>query len=298
MRVAIKQVDAFSDVPFGGNPAGVVLNAEGLDDAAMLGIAREMNLSETAFVTPSDVADFRVRFFTPRREVDLCGHATIGTFAALEEEGRLAKDRTTFTQETGAGVLPVEIQREGPRPLIMMTQALPTFREASSRTEVAALLRIDADELLDLPVAVVSTGLPWLTFGLRSLKTLSGLRPDFPAIAKASREGDYVGFSVFSPETLKPESTYHIRSFAPVVNIDEDPVCGTCNGCVSAYVVNYRVVPLSDRVCMTAEAGYGVDRPGRVSTIVERRGDRITAVRVGGPAVTVLDGAIETGIRR
>ena len=119
-----------------------------------------------------------------------------------------------------------------------------------------------------------------------------------PAIAKASREGDYVGFSVFSPETLKPESTYHIRSFAPVVNIDEDPVCGTCNGCVSAYVVNYRVVPLSDRVCMTAEAGYGVDRPGRVSTIVERRGDRITAVRVGGPAITVLDGSIETGIRR
>ena len=69
-------------------------------------------------------------------------------------------------------------------------------------------------------------------------------------------------------------------------------------GCVSAYVVNYRAVPLSDHVCMTAEAGYGVDRPGRVSTIVERDGDRITAVRVGGPAVTVLDGAIETGIRR
>ncbi len=298
MRIAIKQVDAFSEEPFGGNPAGVVLNAEGLDDATMLRIAREMNLSETAFVTPSDVADFRVRFFTPRREVELCGHATSGTFAALEEERRLAKDRTTFTQETLAGVLPVEVRREGPRPVFMMNQALPTFREASSRAEVAALLRVTEDDILDAPVSVVSTGLPWLTFGLKSLSTLSTLAPDFPAIAKASREGNYIGYSVFSLETKHPESAYHIRSFAPAVGIDEDPVCGTCNGCVSAYVVKHALVPLSDTIRMSAEAGYGAERPGRVSTIVGLRNGAIVEVRVGGPTVTVLDGTMETGALR
>ena len=109
MEIKIKQVDAFTDIPFGGNPAGVVTDAAGLSDELKQKIAREMNLSETAFVSPSKVADFKVQFFTPRFEVDLCGHATIGTFSALYEEGKLPADKSIFYQETKAGVLPVEL---------------------------------------------------------------------------------------------------------------------------------------------------------------------------------------------
>jgi len=109
MEIKIKQVDAFTSIPFGGNPAGVVTDASGLSDELKQKIAREMNLSETAFVSPSKIADFKVQFFTPRFEVDLCGHATIGTFSALYEEGKLPVDKNIFYQETKAGVLPVEL---------------------------------------------------------------------------------------------------------------------------------------------------------------------------------------------
>jgi phenazine biosynthesis protein PhzF family len=126
--IGIRQVDAFTEVPFGGNPAGVVTVADSLDEGQMQLVAREMNLSETAFVAPSDKADFKVRFFTPNSEVDLCGHATIGSFAALHEEGRLDSARTVFTQETKAGVLEVERSLRDGVPVFTMTQAKPRFR--------------------------------------------------------------------------------------------------------------------------------------------------------------------------
>ena len=132
--VRIYQMDAFTHIPFGGNPAGVVSDADGLTDDQMQKIAREMNCSETAFVLSTDTkgADLRVRFFTPTEEIDLCGHATVSTFVALGLESRFGRDLPcTVIQETRAGLLPVMISRDTDGKVqAQMTLAAPRFREA------------------------------------------------------------------------------------------------------------------------------------------------------------------------
>jgi len=291
--VRIKQVDAFTDVAFGGNPAGVVTSAEGLDEGQMQKIAREMNLSETAFVTPSDKADFRVRFFTPNSEVDLCGHATIGTFAALHEEGRLDAARSVFTQETKAGVLEVERSFRGDRPVFTMTQAKPRFRETgASREEVAGLLRVEASEFLDVEPLAVSTGLWWFVVGFRRLTAVQALAPDLAEIRRFSERHGLIGIVPFCLETVDPGADLHMRAFAPFVGIDEDPVCGTGNGSVGAFIGRNGLVGFTERLDLASEAGMEVNRPGRVFVSLEKRDGEISRVKVGGSAVTVLEGVL------
>ncbi|NLI96317.1 MAG: PhzF family phenazine biosynthesis protein [Synergistaceae bacterium] len=292
-NVRIRQVDAFTDVLFGGNPAGVVTDARGLDEGQMQKIAREMNLSETAFVTPSDKADFRLRFFTPNSEVDLCGHATIGSFAALHEEGRLDPARSVFTQETNAGVLEVErCFREG-KPVFTMTQAKPSFRDTgASREEVARLLRVDASELLDAEPMAVSTGLWWFVVGLRRLAAVQELVPDLAAIRDFSERHGLIGVVPFCLETLDPEASVHMRAFAPFVAIDEDPVCGTGNGSMGAFIGQASLVDFDEEIDLVSEAGLEVGRPGKVFVSLQREGGEIVRIKVGGSAVTVLEGTM------
>jgi trans-2,3-dihydro-3-hydroxyanthranilate isomerase len=291
--IGIRQVDAFTEVPFGGNPAGVVTVADSLDEGQMQLVAREMNLSETAFVAPSDKADFKVRFFTPNSEVDLCGHATIGSFAALHEEGRLDSARTVFTQETKAGVLEVERSFRDGVPVFTMTQAKPRFRDTgATREEVARLLRVDVSELLDVPPLAVSTGLWWFVVGLRRLATVQSLSPDLPAIREFSGRHGLIGVVPFCLETVDPGADLHMRAFAPFVAIDEDPVCGTGNGSAGAYIGTHRLVDFPDEVDLVSEAGIEVKRPGKVFVSLRREGGEISRVKVGGSAVTVLEGTM------
>ena len=289
--IRIKQVDAFTEIPFGGNPAGVVTKADSLNEEEMQLIAREMNLSETAFVAPSDKADFRVRFFTPRSEVDLCGHATIGSFYALQEEGRLDSGRSVFTQETKAGVLEVERSFVDGRPVFMMTQAKPRFEDiGASRGEIAGLLRIDESELIEAAPLRVSTGIWWFVVGLKKLKTIQELKPDFPAMSDFSERHGLVGMIPFCLQTLSPEASLHMRAFAPFAGINEDPVCGTGNGCAGAFIGHHRLVEFEDEVDLVSEAGCEVHRPGRVFISLHREAGEITRVKVGGSAVTILEG--------
>lgn len=292
--IGIKQVDAFTDVPFGGNPAGVVTAADSLDESRMQQIAREMNLSETAFVAPSKKADFKIRFFTPNSEVDLCGHATIGSFNALHEEGRLDSSRTVFTQETKAGVLEVERSFRDGKAVFTMTQAAPRFEDLGvKKEEIARLLRVDVSELIDEIPLKVSTGLWWFVVGLRHLKTVQALVPDLPAIRDFSERHGVTGMIPFCLEALSPGASLHVRAFAPFVAIDEDPVCGTGNGCAGAFIGHYGLVDFDDEVDLVSEAGLEVQRPGRVFISVRKENGKVSRVRVGGSAVTVLEGTMK-----
>ncbi len=132
-----------------------------------------MNLSETAFVSESNVADFKVQFFTPGLEVDLCGHATIGTFHALLEEGKLNTNKSIFYQETKAGVLSVELKKINNENIFMMEQNTPEFENLDNcRKELAQMIGVHEDRLLEYPIIKVNTGLWWLVFGLKSLDDL------------------------------------------------------------------------------------------------------------------------------
>lgn len=292
-KIAIKQVDAFTDIPFGGNPAGVVTDANGLDDETMQKIAREMNLSETAFVTKSDVADFKVRFFTPRFEVDLCGHATIATFSTLYEELKLDGNKTVFHQETKAGVLPVELLLNGDKAVFMMTQAQPKYEEVRvDKEEMAKILGIGRDDLLDLPMMKVSTGIWWLVVPVKSLDAVTNMKPNQKAIEEMSREFGLVGVTPFCLDTMDSACNYHIRAFAPIAGVNEDPVCGTGNGSVASYIAYHRLIDFKDSIKLVGEEGMEVGRPGSVHVQIKRDNDAITEVKVGGTAITVLEGHI------
>lgn len=291
--VNIKQVDAFTTIPFGGNPAGVVTDASCITEDEKQKIAREMNLSETAFVSPSDVADFKVQFFTPRFEVDLCGHATIGTFSALYEEKKLDLSKNVFTQETRAGVLPVGLIDKDGKKVFMMTQPVPKFEHfPMDKKDIANLIGLSENDLIDIPSKKVNTGIWWLVFGVKSLDKLMNIKPDLKAIEEISGKYNIVGITPFCLETLNENYDYHMRAIAPLVGVAEDPVCGTGNGCVASYIIHNKLIECNEHINLVGEQGQEVNRPGCVYVTISKQNDEINEIKIGGAAVTVLDGKL------
>lgn len=279
-------VDAFATDPLSGNPAGLVPDAEGLSTKAMAAIARELHASETAFLTPSDSAGRRIRYFTPAGEIDLCGHATVASVAWLAEAGRIDDGAHIF--ETNVGQIETELD-DGT--VWMDGEVAEVTRADLGYDRIASALGADPATLkdigADLPLAVASTGLRYLVVPMNFLQALSGLKPDLKAIEALSADLDVTGVYAFTFDTLDGDSTLHGRMFAPRVGIEEDPVTGTASGAVAAYLREFGAFDgeLPDE--MTFEQGHFVDRPGRIR--VRGTADPIA---VGGRAVTALDGTI------
>lgn len=285
-KIKIKGVDAFTSIPFCGNPAGVVLDADDLTDEEMQLIAREMNYSETAFIMKSKVADFKVRFFSPKREVDLCGHVTIAAFSILAREGRILNEVTR--QETKAGILPVHIRNK----IIMMTQAKPVFKKVDVDKEViASALGIQSTEInRNLPMEVVSTGLFSLLVPIQKIKIVQEMNPNFAKVERICKKLGVGSIFVFTFETIEPECMVHARCFAPLYGINEDPVTGTASGALGAYLVKHKSSPTS----LILEQGYEVGRPGKVLVEIAKnmKDGKIEEVMVGGRAIEVFSGEI------
>ena len=282
--VGVFKVNAFSESLYGGNPAGVVVDSPTLNDEQMKQISQELCVSETAFVFPSRVADFDVRFFSPTVEVDLCGHATIAAFFTMASEGRLVKGKNTiFTQRTKAGVLPVSVFYANDMQIdrVMMTQRKPIYKNIYLNiSSIADSLRVDINDINDsLPQQIVSTGLFTLPICVKSLELLRTIQPDFGKIADLCRKMHVGSFHVFSFETIDPQSTYHARNFAPLYGINEDPVTGTANGAVCSYLLKNHLIKKNNLIC---EQGDFIGRPGRV--FVEIHDEE---VKVGGKAKIV-----------
>lgn len=311
-------VDAFTDDPLTGNPAGLVPDAEGLETSQMQAIARELNASETAFLAPGDEADRRIRYFTPTTEVDLCGHATIASHAFLHAAGAI--DAGTHTLATNAGVLEIDVTDDA----VWMTQAPPELHEVDvTHEEVAAALGIDLAALEDvsddLPLAWATTGLAFLVVPVAFLESLGDAEPDMAAVEALCEEVDATGVYAFTFDTIDADATLHGRMFAPGAGVPEDPVTGTASGAVGAYLRRFdafddemdrsdgdrdaagaeedgappaeggggnRSVRPGLPEEMIFEQGYFVDRPGRVFV---RACDEI---RVGGRAVVAMDGEL------
>lgn len=285
MEKRIHLVDAFTDEPLSGNAAGVVPDGAGLTEDQQQAIARELSVSETAFLTESEVADRRIRYFTPTTEVDLCGHATVASHAHLFEEGVI--EMGTHTLETNVGVLEIEVRSNG---TVWMEQAEPAVERVDLDYEtVADALGIDPATLqdvgADLPLAQASTGLPFLVVPVNFLEALGNASPDDGAVAELCESVDATGLYAFTFDTLAPETTLHGRMFAPLAGVSEDPVTGTASGAVGAYLREYEAfenVPEE----MVFEQGYFMDRPGEVRVRVDE------TVRIGGSATRALSGRI------
>ncbi len=300
----ITQIDAFTEEVFGGNPAGVLLDAEELSDRQMQLIAREMNVSETAFVTDAGQSNsFSVRFFTPTHEVDLCGHATVAAFWLLAREGRLQPEgeRAAASQHTGAGELEVEVCfREGHPQEIMMSQVRPRCLGSPGwSTELMRILGLPADGVKRMPEpGVVSTGLAGLMVPVADRDILWSLSPDFRKLAEYCRLREIVSVHCFTFDVLDEACHVHCRDFSPAVGVPEDPATGTASGALAAYLVCNDLLPAglqgkgNSVVRISMEQGHCLDRPSLIQTEVTVQDGRPAAVRVGGSARLVLDGTI------
>jgi trans-2,3-dihydro-3-hydroxyanthranilate isomerase len=296
------QIDVFCDKPLTGNPLALFPEGDGLDAKEMQAIAREMGLSETTFVFPSDVATRRVRFFTPAAEIPLAGHPTIGTWWGLAELGRLDLPHdggAQVTQETGAGVLPVEIGMAGGKPTaVIMTQAHPEFGvRVTDSGNLAAALGGGGSLIPDHPAPqVVSTGLPQMMIPVRSLTELSqlptgGKGGELAALLRSYGTDCAMCYTV---ETESSESTVHCRMFAPGLGVPEDPATGSAAGALGCYLVQNDVIhPEGTTATVIVEQGIEIGRPSRIEVKIAVGSDgSITKVRVGGRAVTVIEGEV------
>lgn len=269
----IKLVKAFTKNPKQGNPAGVTLNSDNLTAEKMIQISADLGFTESAFVQKSDKADFRVRYFSPVKEVNLCGHATIATIQVLLEEG-LIKDDSQIKIETLAGNLPIEISKNG---LITMTQADPVFNKYNhDKSKIADLLNISEENITELPLKTVSTGTPKLMIPVDTLKTLFEIKPDLEGIKKYCEESGARGFYPFTSETIEENSDFHARQFNPLAGIPEDPITGVAAGALGAYMKEYNISP---KRTFIIEQGNIMNQSGKIFVNVE------DSVKVGGHAV-------------
>lgn len=303
MRVfRFHQLDVFTATPLAGNALAVFPDARGLEPRTMQALAREMNLSETTFVFPSEAATRRVRFFTPEAEIPLAGHPTIGTWWALAElgliEGLLADGTVRVTQETGRGVLPVDLTLRGGRPShVEMTQALPEF--GPTVTDVQALARAlggSPDLVADgPPPEVVSTALPQLMVPVTSRAALAAL-PSGGAGSELAAMLRGLGTDcamLYAPgETAGV--TAHCRMFAPGLGVPEDPATGSAAGALGAYLVRRGGAAVRDGAArFVFEQGVEIRRPSRIEVrVTVNDGGTITGVYVGGTAVRVITGDV------
>ncbi len=289
-------VDAFTDRPLGGNPCAVLFDADPLDAATMQAVAREMNLSETAFVRRSAVADVGARYFTPAEEIPLAGHPTIATIFALVDAGRIALrgEETRVTLELPAGVVEVAIHaRGGVVGQIVMSQLPPRFLATYDPAEVLPAFGLAPEDALPgAPVQTVSTGTPQLMVALRDHGALRRARVDPGAYEALRARGDFFSPHLFCLGGATPAGRTFARHFGLPPDSPEDPFTGSATGGMAAYLWRYGLI---DTPAWVAEQGHWMGRPGQATVEVVGPPDAISTVRVGGGAVVVVRGEMTLG---
>ncbi|MFO7447847.1 MAG: PhzF family phenazine biosynthesis protein [Ignavibacteriaceae bacterium] len=283
-KISIYQVDAFTKKVFGGNPAGVTCG-NGLTEIEKQSIAREMNLAETAFLSDSDKADYKLQWFTPATEVKLCGHATIASLHFLNEQELLLGSSIKF--ETLSGVLNCGM-RDG-----NYFMQIPVFNAeefTGNKEEIINALGIPGTALDEkVPFILLENG--YLYIYVKTLKDLKNINPDFKALKSLSvNKRGFEDVSVFTLETFDENSFAHLRFFAPYYGIDEDPVTGSSNGPLMLVLQKLGFVQKSDsEITLTFEQGDFMNRRGRVMVSYNEKKNELY---ISGNAVTVIKGEL------
>ncbi|HYH94537.1 PhzF family phenazine biosynthesis protein [Hyalangium sp.] len=288
-------VDAFTRIPGAGNRAGVVVDASGLDTGAMQRIAAAVAASETAFVLsrPGDTA-VKLRYFTPTDEIDFCGHATVASFHLLSERGLLGRGGH-FRLDCAAGTYDVELEPVDSRHsrVWIVTPQYP-WRESPLPIEAVMPLLGGTMEMVDRSLPVLANGHKLFVPMLRR-DDVWALSPRAESLVAAARPHGIRGVFAFTRETKDASSVTHARFFAPGFGVPEDPVTGSAHGPLAAYLVNHGVLKLPEaggQVRVRAEQGDAMGKPGRVELEVKGRPGVLERARIGGAAVTVIEGEL------
>jgi len=291
------QVDAFTERPLAGNPCAVVLDADGFSPALMLSIAKEMNLSETAFVSASSSCDFSLRFFTPAEEIPLAGHPTIASVYALIESGRLklSGDLTEVRLELLDGPIKVEIdQMSNGKITIWMTQRTPTFLRTYDPEEVMPVFGLGVGDVQPgYPIQTVSTGTPQLMIPVKNQNLLRSALVNVPAYVHLRESGDFFSPHLFCIGGFTRDGDTFARHFGIPPDTPEDPFTGSATGGMAAYLWRYDLI---EKPTFTAEQGHWMGRPGTAHVQIIGSRSKIKSVKVGGQAVTVIIGELSLPI--
>ena len=287
MRFA--QIDVFTARPCFGNPVAVLLEAEGLDTEAMQRIARWTNLSETAFVLPPSTpeASYRVRIFTPAQELPFAGHPSVGAAWAALDAGLVDAESRALVQECGAGLLPVHVEKtaDGKRTIKLRTPR----RQALSTPPVAIPASLQALAAADAAPVLWSNGPAWWLLRATSAGAVRAFAPDFAAIAAFTNATAATGLAIFAPEACA-EHDVVVRAFCPgdAVNVPEDPVTGSANALVAAWLAAHAALPHADGRYVASQ-GRELGRDGRVQLRVDAEGE----VWLGGEVQPVIRGSLD-----
>lgn len=272
MDVLVYKLTAFPNGKNGGNKAGVVINADSFTDNDMQQIAKDVGFSETAFIMESEKATFRLRFFTPTSEVDLCGHATIAAFNILRDLKIIKKGH--HSMETNIGIFNIEVGRKE----VFMNQKKPEFFKSVEQYEIYDCFY--EERFLDstLPNMIISTGMKEIFVPVRSVDVLHKLHPKMHNIKHICEKYDCIGMHLFA---IDDKVDAYGRNFAPVVGIDEESATGTSSGALACYLNKY-VSPQKTEYVL--RQGYSMNMPSEIEVKLDKHLHEILSVSVGGTA--------------
>ncbi|MDK9842615.1 isomerase [Staphylococcus equorum subsp. linens] len=286
--IKVYHYDAFSKKPNKGNPAGVVLNGDDLTETEMQDVAFKVGFNETAFPIASDRADLRIRYFSPKQEMELCGHATIATIYALKTNGGL-ENKTELTIETNAGVLPIRITKNEQKEIhITMKQALPQFKKfEGSRYDLAKAIGIEEVDFDDeLPIMYGSTGAWTLLIPIKSLDIFNKMEPNNKVFSSILNEIPNASVHPFCLESYYEEADMHGRHFSSTFSgTIEDPVTGTASGVMGAYFAKYIKKECDMPINLIVEQGQEMNKDGHMIVNVAENNE----IEITGNAVYVKE---------
>jgi trans-2,3-dihydro-3-hydroxyanthranilate isomerase len=267
--------DVFTDTPLAGNQLAVFTDAREIPEEQLQPLAREMNFSETVFVyAPSGDGHARIRIFTPTTEIPFAGHPTLGTAFVLAGPLQLPE----IGLETGVGIVPVRLEREGPRIVFgWMTQPVPSVAPFAQEAELLQALAIERSEL---PVELYDNGVEHVYVALSSEEEVAALDPDLAALKRLT----VLGVNCFAGAG----SRWKTRMFAPGDGVPEDPATGSAAGPLACHLARHRAISFGEQIEISQ--GVEIDRPSTLYARVEGSNARIERVEVGGSAVIVARG--------
>lgn len=288
--IKVLHYDAFSSEPNKGNPAGVVLHAEDLDEKAMQSIAQSVGFNETVFVLRSNQADFRLRYFTPGHEINLCGHATVGSMYCLKSLGIIEDSRQSISIETNVGILPITFEQIEHNLMITMKQDQPQFIPFNGSVQkLAESIGISEDEIDSyMPIVYGSTGTWTLLIPIKNLDSFERMQPNNQMFPSILAENPRSSIHPFGLETHNSGAMMHARHFSsPYSGTIEDAITGTASGVMGAYYLTY-LNKERNSIEFLVEQGNEIGKNGQVFVNVSRNQNSFD-VYISGTGVFVRE---------
>ncbi len=288
-KAPIRFFDCFTDTPGGGNPVAIISDAADLSADAMQTMATKIGAPASCFLSGIDGTHVHARFFSPRSEYTMCGHAVIGLFTMLLQDQSIAT-HALMHLSTPHGTSPVYVEKGGKAaPRIMLELPIPTFRPVGpTPTEISQLLKIPLEAISGrFPPQVAVADFTHLVVPLGGSSALADIRPSFPKIAQFCRDKSIESIALVSLPKRGATNKYQIREFCPAIGVDESAAGGTTNATVSCYLAKHGALTLQspNLACTEAHQGASVGRPSVIHSNVYFNDHQIVSVRTGGTAI-------------